>query len=71
MHTGKIAKLTDNGFGFISREGEAENLFFHLSGLVEGLNYEDLREGDTVEFEIGEGRKGPNAVNVTRVASEA
>ena len=50
------------GFGFISREG-AEDVFVHYSN-IEGSGYRSLEEGQTVEFEIGEGRKGAEAQNV-------
>ena len=66
MNTGKIARLTDKGFGFISRENEEKDLFFHANELAEGLEYNDLREGDDVTFEIGESDKGLNATNVAR-----
>jgi cold shock protein len=66
MQTGTIARLTDKGFGFISREGEEKDLFFHMNNLVD-VEYNDLREGDTVSFEVEEGPKGLNAVNVKRV----
>ncbi|HEY4487070.1 MAG TPA: cold shock domain-containing protein [Candidatus Paceibacterota bacterium] len=66
MAEGTIARLTDRGFGFISREGEEKDLFFHSKEL-QGVAYEDLREGDKVTFEVGESPKGPNAVNVSRV----
>ena len=49
-------------FGFISREG-AEDVFVHYSN-IEGSGYRSLEEGQTVEFEIGEGRKGDEAQNV-------
>jgi len=65
METGTIARLTDRGFGFISREGEEKDLFFH-SNELSGVQYNDLREGDKVTFEVAEGQKGPNAVNVNR-----
>ena len=62
MPQGKIKKLvTDRGFGFI--EGEQGDLFFHHSE-VKGATLEELREGQMVEYEIGEGRKGPCAVSV-------
>ncbi|MEN1679913.1 MAG: cold shock domain-containing protein [Planctomycetota bacterium] len=61
MPQGAIKKLTDKGFGFI--EGERGDIFFHLSA-VEGTNYDDLREGQVVEYEVGEGPKGPRAENV-------
>lgn len=66
MQQGKIARLTDKGFGFISREGEQKDLFFHSNNLVD-VSYNDLREGDTVTFDIEEGPKGLNAINVKRV----
>ena len=50
------------GFGFISREG-AEDVFVHYSN-IEWSGYRSLEEGQTVEFEIGEGRKGDEAQNV-------
>jgi CspA family cold shock protein len=67
MQTGIIARLTDKGFGFITREGQEKDLFFHSKELV-GVSYDELREGDKVTFEVGEGPKGPNAVSVSRVA---
>ncbi len=67
MQTGTIARLTDKGFGFISREGQEKDLFFHSNELV-GVRFDELREGDTVTFEVGESPKGPNAVKVSRVA---
>ncbi len=66
MQQGTIARLTDKGFGFISREGEDKDIFFHSNSLVD-VSYNDLREGDTVTFDIEEGPKGLNAVNVKRV----
>jgi len=62
MPQGKIKKLVeDRGFGFI--EGERGDLFFHHSE-TRGVPFEELREGQMVEYEIGEGRKGPCAVSV-------
>lgn len=66
MEKGKIARLTDKGFGFISREGEEKDLFFHSNNLAGGLQYNDLREGDEVSFDVEKTEKGLNAVNVTR-----
>lgn len=63
--TGSIKKLTDKGFGFISGEGLAKDLFFHSNSLV-GVTFDELREGDTVSFETEESPKGLNAVNVQR-----
>jgi cold shock protein len=64
--TGKIKTLTTKGFGFIARDGEAKDLFFHSNDLS-GVTFADLREGDTVNFEVVDGQKGPSAKNVTRV----
>ena len=50
------------GFGFIEREGEEKDLFVHKTN-DEG----DIRDGDKVEFEIGESEKGPSATKVKRV----
>ena len=65
MQTGTIARLTDKGFGFIKREGEMKDLFFHSNELV-NVKYDELREGDTVTFEVAESPKGLNAVKVSR-----
>lgn len=63
--TGTVKTKTDRGFGFISREGEAKDLFFHSKDL-NGVTFDELQEGDKVSFEVQEGEKGPSAVNVTR-----
>jgi cold shock protein len=51
------------GFGFISEEGTEKDHFVHVSGLIDEIN-----EGDEVEFDLEDGRKGLNAVNVKVVA---
>jgi len=62
MPEGTIKKLlTDKGYGFIG--GERGDLFFHHSA-VEGVTIEDLRVGQTVTYEEGQGPKGPRAENV-------
>lgn len=66
MQEGTISKLTDKGYGFISREGEDKDLFFH-SNELQNAQYADLREGDKVTFEVAEGPKGLNAVKVNKV----
>ena len=48
--------------GFISREGD-QDIFVHFSN-IEGSGRKTLLEGQQVEFEVGEGRKGPEAVGV-------
>ncbi len=62
---GTIKTLTERGFGFISREGEEKDLFFHSKEL-KGVAYDELKVGDKVSFEIVNGDKGPSAVNVAR-----
>lgn len=62
---GIIKKLTERGFGFISIEGEEDDLFFH-SNELEGVEYNELHEGDEVTFEKGQSDKGPNATNVQK-----
>ncbi len=62
MAQGSIKKLISNkGFGFI--EGESGELFFHSSA-VENSSFEELREGQSVEYVEGSGPKGPRAENV-------
>lgn len=65
MPQGKIKKLTQKGFGFIERANE-DDLFFHATKLDEGLQFDDLNEGDAVEFAIGKGERGPHAECVRR-----
>lgn len=68
MEQGTIKRLvSDRGFGFISREGSDKDLFFHSKEL-QGVAFEDLREGDKVQFEVSESPKGPNATNVSKIA---
>jgi CspA family cold shock protein len=66
MQTGTIARIMDKGYGFISVEGNDKDLFFH-SNELQNTSFDDLKEGDNVEFEVAESDKGPNAVKVTRV----
>ena len=67
MQTGTIARLTDKGFGFISREGQEKDLIFHSNDLV-GVSFDELGEGDKLQFEVADSPKGPNAVKVSRVS---
>ncbi len=62
---GTIKKITDKGFGFITADGMDKDLFFHSNALVD-VQFNDLREGDTLTFEIEDSPKGKNAVNVQR-----
>ena len=60
MNKGTVKFFNDTkGFGFIVEEGSNSEHFVHISGLID-----EVREGDEVEFELTEGRKGLNAVNV-------
>ena len=60
MSTGTVKFFNDSkGFGFVIEEGSNKEYFVHVSGLID-----EIREGDNVEFELQEGRKGLNAVNV-------
>ena len=60
MNKGTVKFFNDSkGFGFIIEEGSKKEYFVHVSGLVD-----EIREGDAVEFELKEGKKGLNAVNV-------
>lgn len=64
--TGTIKTIVaDKRFGFISREGEAKDLFFHANDL-NGVSFEELKVGDVVSFDVEEGQKGPAAKNVAR-----
>jgi CspA family cold shock protein len=52
----------EKGYGFISRDG-ADDVFVHYSN-IQGSGYRSLEEGQTVEFDVGPGRKGDEAQNV-------
>ena len=62
---GVIARLTDRGFGFITPDGAEKDVFFHAKEL-QGITFDELREGDVVTFEISDTPKGQSAVNVAR-----
>lgn len=66
MNQGIVAKKTDKGFGFIKRDGQDKDLFFH-SNELKNISFDELQEGDTVSFDVGDSPKGPNAVNVNKV----
>jgi cold shock protein len=65
---GTIARVTDRGFGFIQQEQGGEDLFFHSSALLE-VTFDDLRRGDSVEYdkEADPRGRGNRAVNVRRI----
>ena len=66
MQKGTIARLMDKGYGFIKVDGQDKDLFFHTNEL-QGVEFESLKEGEEVQFEVTEGAKGPQAVQVSRV----
>ncbi len=60
MQSGIVKFFNESkGFGFIKVEGSDKDVFVHVSGLID-----EIKENDDVTFEIEQGRKGPNAVNV-------
>jgi len=60
MNKGTVKFFNESkGFGFITEEGTNKEHFVHVSGLVD-----EVRENDEVEFDLKEGKKGLNAVNV-------
>lgn len=60
MTKGKVKFFnTTKGFGFITEDGSNKEIFVHISGLQD-----DVKENDNVVFEVQEGKKGLNAVNV-------
>ncbi len=60
MNKGTVKFFNDSkGFGFIIEEESKKEYFVHVSGLID-----EIKEGDNVEFELKEGKKGLNAVNV-------
>jgi CspA family cold shock protein len=66
--TGTIRTLrVDKGFGFI-KDDSGKEYFFHQSA-VYGEGIDNLREGDSVEFDVGQGPKGPRAENVRRTST--
>ncbi|MCX2493082.1 cold-shock protein [Pedobacter sp. PF22-3] len=65
MATGKVKWFnTQKGFGFIVQE-DNKDIFVHFKDVLGGI--ESLKENDTVEFEVADGRKGLQAVNVKKV----
>lgn len=64
MKTGVIKFFNaTKGYGFIKEDGTGNEIFVHVTGLID----QDLTQGDKVSFEISEGRKGKNAINVKKI----
>ncbi len=62
---GTIARLKEQGFGFITPEDGSKDVFFHARA-VQGVAFNDLKEGDVVEFDLTSTDRGPAAENVRR-----
>jgi cold shock protein len=61
MQKGTVKFFNESkGFGFITPADGSKEIFVHASGLIDSI-----RENDSVEFQVEQGRKGPNAINVT------
>lgn len=66
MERGRVKWFnSEKGFGFIEREG-GEDVFVHFSA-IQGEGYKTLDEGQEVTFDVENGQRGPQAVNVTKV----
>jgi CspA family cold shock protein len=64
MSTGTVKWFNDaKGYGFITPDGGGKDLFVHFSA-IQGSGFKTLKEGDKVQFEVGQGAKGPSATNV-------
>lgn len=67
MSEGKIKKITQKGFGFIETPN-GQDLFFHSSSVTDG-RFEELSEGQVVQYDEGRGQKGPCAERVQPVGN--
>lgn len=67
MKTGTVKWFNNQkGYGFITDDEESKDVFVHFSGIV-GDGFKSLEEGAKVQFEVTEGPKGLQAVNVTKL----
>ena len=68
MATGRVKWFDDRkGYGFIEQEDGGQDVFVHFSAL-QGEGYKTLEEGQSVEFDIVQGEKGPQAANVKKLS---
>jgi CspA family cold shock protein len=69
MATGTVKWFNDaKGYGFIAPEDGSKDVFVHFSNIA-GEGFKSLREGAKVEYEVREGEKGPEALNVVQVGA--
>jgi cold shock protein len=67
MENGKVKWFNEGkGYGFIAQSGGGDDLFVHFSGII-GDGFKTLHEGESVTFEVQEGAKGPQAINVKKL----
>ncbi len=64
MQKGTIVRVMDKGYGFIKYDGAEKDLFFH-SNELQNAEFNDLKGGEAVEFEVADGQKGPQAIKVS------
>ncbi len=63
MKTGLVKFFNEaKGFGFIKMDDSGDEIFVHVSGLVD-----KIKQDDRVSFDVTEGKKGPNAINVKKI----
>lgn len=67
MEKGTVKTVTDKGFGFITKEGSEEDIFYHENSLEGDLANRKLKVGDVVSYDVEETPKGLNATNITLI----
>lgn len=68
MARGTVKWFSDQkGYGFVTPEDGSKDVFIHYSA-IQGDGFKSLKEGETIEFEVTQGPKGPQASNITKPA---